>query len=143
MQRAYLSRWYDAATMAAGPVDLPPPNTAAEAKSSPQTGLLSQTASFATSQLAALTAFFGAIAAAYLSFQKLQSGLGLSVPLCVALVTILLALLFFSHTLPTLLERRRKNRLAGLLWSRQEFSACGLGSAKAGSGRRQGHPAAR
>ena len=98
--------------MAAGPVDLPPPNTAAEAKSSPQTGLLSQTASFATSQLAALTAFFGAIAAAYLSFQKLQSGLGLSVPLCVALVTILLALLFFSHTLPTLLERRRKNRLA-------------------------------
>jgi hypothetical protein len=99
MQRAYLSRWYDAATMAAGPVDLPPQNTAAEAKSSPQTGLLSQTASFATSQLAALTAFFGAIAAAYLSFQKLQSGLGLSVPLCVALVTLLLALVvFLTHS---------------------------------------------
>jgi hypothetical protein len=103
--------------MAAGPVDAPPPVVAAEAKSSAQGGLVGLTASFATSQLAALTAFFGAIGAAYLSFQKLQTGLGLSAKQCAAIVTALLALLFFTHTLPTLLERRRKDRLAQITGS--------------------------
>jgi hypothetical protein len=103
--------------MAASPADLPPSNAASEAKSSPPSGLLAITAGFATSQLAALTAFFGAIGAAYLSFRKLQSGLGLSIGECAALVSTLLALLFFSHTLPTMLERRRKDKLAQITGS--------------------------
>jgi hypothetical protein len=107
--------------MADSPVAPPPPNAASEAKNSSQAGLLAMTARYATSQLAALTAFFGAIVAAYLSFEKLRKNvgndLGLSKGECAALVIALLALLFFFHTLPTLLEKRRKAMLAEITGS--------------------------
>jgi hypothetical protein len=82
--------------MPEGPVALPPPESVTGATSPAGTGLLGLTTSFATSQVAALTAFFGAVAAAYYSFQKLQTSLGISVRQCAALIGILLALLFFS-----------------------------------------------
>jgi hypothetical protein len=107
--------------MAANPVELPTPNPASDKQSPAQAGLLGLTASFGTSRLVALTAFFGALGTALAGFQKLRASLGLSVQQCAALVGAILILLFFSHTLPTLLERRRRDRLAQI-----------TGSAKAG-----------
>lgn len=93
-------------------MDTPQPSATPDAQRPGQGSLFALTAGFGTSQLAALSAFLGAIVAAYYSFQKLKTGLGLSVLECTALVSTLLALLFFAHTLPTMLERRRKDRLA-------------------------------
>jgi hypothetical protein len=85
------------------------------ANSSEQAGILALTASFATSQLAAISTFVAAIGAAYISFQKLELGLDLSPRQCALLVIALLALLFFSHTLPILIERRRILRLREII----------------------------
>lgn len=107
--------------MAANSIDPPAPNALPDAKTTAQAGLIALTASFATSQLAALTAFFGAIVAAYLSFEKLRKDVGIDLGLseheCAALVISLLAMLFFFHTLPTLLEKRRKAKLAEITGS--------------------------
>lgn len=103
--------------MAASPVELPSSNPASEKQNPGQTGLLGLTAGFGTSRLVALTAFFGALGTAIAGFQKLRTSLDLSTQQCAILVAAILLLLFFSHTLPTLLERRRRERLSQITGS--------------------------
>lgn len=82
-----------------------------KAAKSPQTGLIAQTARFAASQIVSLTTFFGAIAGSAYAYRKLPTALGISHPECAALVAAVLALVFFSHTLPTLREKWLRDRL--------------------------------
>jgi hypothetical protein len=97
--------------MSTGTSGLSPHGEKAGANTDPQWSLLALTAALGTSQVTALTAFIAAIGAAAIGFQKLENSLDLSAPRCAALVTALLALLFFSHTLPILLDKRRKIKL--------------------------------
>jgi hypothetical protein len=98
--------------MSTGSGDLPPRGKESGSGTSPQGSLLALTAAVGTSQLTAITAFMAALGAGSIGFQKLQTSLELSPLWCAALVTALLALLFFSHTLPTLLDKRRKLKLS-------------------------------
>lgn len=59
---------YDSATMGVNSGGLPEPLENPDAKSSPQINALGLTANYATSQLAALTAFFGAIGSTYWTY---------------------------------------------------------------------------
>ena len=113
-----LDRWlfacYVVRTMPTGNGGIPSQGEASAPNIPPQASLLTLAAAVGTSQLTAITTFLAAIGAASVGFRKLQTALGLSVPQCAALVGALLLLLFFSHTLPTVLEKRRKNRLGSI-----------------------------
>jgi hypothetical protein len=93
----------------------PAPNAPASAEAGVKAGLggaLDLTAKLATSWVGLLTAYAGAILAAIVAFQKLKEPLA-GVPtwgrvLIVAAAPIL-ALTF--HTIPTLIEQRRRKRL--------------------------------
>jgi hypothetical protein len=98
--------------MGRSPIDPPPKRADSKAARSLQAGPIAQTARFATSQIAALTTFFGAVAGSAYAYRKLPTALGISPLECAALVGSLLALFFFAHTLPTLRERWREARLA-------------------------------
>src|SRR5205807_1721597 len=70
------------------------------------------TARAATSWVGLLTAYVGAVTAAIIAFRKLGEPLeGWPVWSRVALVGALPVLVFACHTVPTLVEQRRKNRL--------------------------------
>jgi len=73
-----------------------PSNATSPAQGSSQADLLAMTVSLAASSLRLSLHFFGAVIAADYSFQKLRTGLGISVRECGTLVTALLALLFSS-----------------------------------------------
>jgi hypothetical protein len=103
--------WYDAATMAKSPDGAQSRRGDPKAARSPQTSLIAQTAKFATSQVVSLTTFFGAMAASAYAYRKLPTALDISSHLCAVLVAAVLALFFFVHTLPTMLEKWRKDRL--------------------------------
>jgi hypothetical protein len=103
--------WYDAATMAKSPDGAQSRRGDPKAARSPQTSLIAQTAKFATSQVVSLTTFFGAMAASAYAYRKLPTALDVSSHLCAVLVAAVLALFFFVHTLPTMLEKWRKDRL--------------------------------
>ncbi len=113
-----LDRWllacYVVRTMPSGNGGSSSQGEASAPNTPPQASLIALAAAFGTSQLTAITTFLAAIGAAYLGFRKLQTALGLSVPQCAALVGALLLLLLFTHTLPTVLEKRRKDRLASI-----------------------------
>lgn len=107
-----LDRWlfacYVVRTMPTGNGGIPSQGEASAPNIPPQASLLTLAAAVGTSQLTAITTFLAAIGAASVGFRKLQTALGLSVPQCAALVGALLLLLFFSHTLPTVLEAQEE-----------------------------------
>ena len=103
--------------MADSPVESRPSNATAGTNGLAHANWLALTAGFANSQLFALTAFFGAIAAAVASFQKLRESLQISIWQCGVLVLALLIILFFAHTLPALRDKWRKNRLGQITGS--------------------------
>src|SRR5207244_495420 len=71
------------------------------------------TARAATSWIGLLTAYVGAVTAAVIAFRKLAEPLvGWPVWARVALVAALPVLVFAFHTVPTLIEQRRKRRLS-------------------------------
>lgn len=86
----------------------PPPNNPQ------QNGLLAVTTSFGTAQLTAITAFLAAVAAALAKLQDLAKALHITPLTCALLLAALLLLLFFSHTLPSVLEQRKKAKLGSI-----------------------------
>src|SRR5256886_16380588 len=83
------------------------------AAATPLARVVDVTARAATSWVGLLTAYVGAVTAAVLAFQNLAEPLaGWSVWARVALVSALPVLVFAFHTVPTLIEQRRKRRLS-------------------------------
>ncbi len=97
--------------MSASPVNLPSPNATSEAANSALGKALELTTQFATSWIGTLTTYVAGVGAAFFAFRTLKSNSDLPVSGCAAIVLALLALVFLFHTLPTLQEQRRKERL--------------------------------
>ena len=93
--------------------ELAPAGNVPGSSQAPQSGLVALTSSFGTSQLTAITAFMAAVGAACAGFGTLARTLGGKAQ-CAGVLVGLLALLFFFHTLPVLLERRKRLRLASI-----------------------------
>jgi hypothetical protein len=100
--------------MAPNPSGLTPAVEAPGSGESPRQGLLALTTTFGTSQLTAVTSFMAAVGAAWVGFGTLATKLGLTDKECTAILCGLLALLFTFHTLPILLQKRKKLRLASI-----------------------------
>jgi Leucine-rich repeat (LRR) protein len=101
-------------TMATDAGGIAPVGGAPPLNSSQQNGLLALTTSFGTAQLTAITAFLAAVAAALAKLQDLAKALHITPGMCALMLTGLLLLLFFSHTLPSVLEQRKKAKLGSI-----------------------------
>jgi len=107
---------------AASPTPVPPPAASADTGAA-TTGLgraIDLTARLATSWVGLLTAYAGAVLAAVVAFQKLKEPLS-GVPLWArfAIVAALPVLALVFHTIPALVEQRRKKHLTEITGSLQ------------------------
>jgi len=90
------------------------PTAGTPTKGTEQNSLLALTSSFGTAQLTVITAFVVALTAAVAKLQDLAKALNITPVMCALLLSVLLLLLFFSHTLPSVLENRKRAKLASI-----------------------------